>query len=287
MIDSVPAVSRMGFLCATLVIGYSFISLAYTPSIAADRRPFYEYQAEIVPHGTQQAAFQISRVERPTLQGGSEIDVTFLNQKGEVAMTEHAILGKQAEVLDYSFEQKQLGHRGSVQRIAAEGTKKEHLRIAFTAVGKPTVVTQEAPAENLIVGTSLMPYIFKHRQELLDGAELNVRLAVPERQDTYGFSIRHRGRDEWQGKEVARIEMRPTSFIIRQLVDAMSFYMDLEVKTLVGYRGRMGVYMQKPGSTSWDPFSGITRYKTPLTADAMLQASGAGIVPPKNPSRPE
>jgi hypothetical protein len=249
----------------------------------AGERTVHEYQAEIIPQGFTDPAFKLVRVERPTPQGGIEVEVRTLDRNGEIALIEKAVLGAQGEVLDYSSEHRQLKHKSTMEQIHNENDKPDQLRMTYTASGKPSTVSQEPAPENVIVGASLIPYIFKHRQELLDGQELNIRLAVPERQDTYGFSLRHRGRDEWQGKEVIRIEMRPTSLIIRAMVDAMSFYMDLEAKTLVGYRGRMGVYLQKPGSTDWDAFSGTTRYQTPLSMDAMLQAA----TPAKKTSRPE
>ncbi len=252
-------------------LGLLLFVLDRSPIGADDRKPTRETQALVTPHGTDEIAFRMTRIEKPTAQGGLEVDIRFLDEKGEVAMIEHAVLGPQAEVLEYTFEQRQVGDRGSAKRIQLAPGKDE-LRLSYTPKGKPTSVSQDAAPPNLVVGPSLVPYILKHREDLINGKELLVRVIVIDRKDTYGFSLRHRGRADFQGHEVARIEMRPTSFIIRQVLDPVSFFVDLDVRALLAYSGRVGVFTRKSETSSWDTIQALTVYKPRLGDESLIQA---------------
>jgi hypothetical protein len=264
----------LGLVGFTAWTGLGLLALDRKPTSARDRNMVQEIQGDIVPHGKDKAAFKFLRVEKPTAEGGIEVENRYLDSQGSIALLEQAKLGPNAEVLSYRFEQRQTGDRGGLERIQENG--KERAQLSFSKKGKPTEVSVEEAPTNLVVGPSLIPYLFKHREELLEGKEIPIRLAVPERLDTYGFSIRHRGRADWKGQEVIRVEMRPTSIIIRQLVDAISIYMDLEGKQLLGYAGRMPVFLRESESSSWDAFQGLTVYQPNLGDGSVMQARTPG-----------
>ena len=55
------------------------------------------------------------------------------------------------------------------------------------------------------------------------------------------------------------------------LLDPISFYLDLEARTLLGYAGRLSVYTRKPGG-DWNMVHGMTLYGPDLGKDHVIQA---------------
>lgn len=107
----------------------------------------------------------------------------------------------------------------------------------------------EAPASEELAWTDEMAaavtvthMIRRQWEQLLAGEALVFDLLVPSRQDTVGFRVRFVASVEWQGLAAAEFRMEPDSWLIRALVDPMTFIMDnQDDHAVLEFRGRSSI----------------------------------------------
>jgi hypothetical protein len=93
--------------------------------------------------------------------------------------------------------------------------------------------------ENLVVPSTVMSYIKPSFQDLKDGKEVRLKVAVPDRRESYSFVMRkHRSGTAADGSEMMVLEMAPVSFIIKALVDPMYFYIKPATGEMFAFEGR-------------------------------------------------
>lgn len=96
--------------------------------------------------------------------------------------------------------------------------------------------------EPMVYGYTVVPFIVKHWDTLQAGEEIEFEFLVPSRQESVGFQVRVIGEDTVDAKRVSVVQMEPSSFIIRQLVDPLKFYISLDAeRVLLRYEGRSPV----------------------------------------------
>ncbi len=94
-------------------------------------------------------------------------------------------------------------------------------------------------AKDMAASVTVTYMIRRQWKQLLAGEPLVFDLLVPSRQDTVSFRVRYVGATEWQGFASAEFRMEPDSWLIRALVDPMTFIMDnQDDHVLLEYRGR-------------------------------------------------
>ncbi|MCB0391333.1 MAG: hypothetical protein KDD58_08580 [Bdellovibrionales bacterium] len=91
--------------------------------------------------------------------------------------------------------------------------------------------------DNFIVGLSMSKFIEANWDKLVAGKTLDVRFGVDYRLDTVGFSI-FRQKDKEKEKNIMRVKMKPSSFLIAALVDPIYFNFDLNTKKMLSFSGR-------------------------------------------------
>lgn len=96
--------------------------------------------------------------------------------------------------------------------------------------------------DGMVFSYVIVPTIRKRWEAIKAGEEVEFDLLVPSRQEEIGFRFVDIGTETVGGRSVTVVQMEPSSFIIRQLVDPLKFYMaDEAPHPLVRYVGRSGV----------------------------------------------
>ncbi len=96
--------------------------------------------------------------------------------------------------------------------------------------------------DGMVFSYVIVPTIRKRWEAIKAGEEVEFELLVPSRQEEIGFRFVDIGTETVGGRSVTVVQMEPSSFLIRQLVDPLKFYMaDESPHPLVRYVGRSGV----------------------------------------------
>jgi hypothetical protein len=144
--------------------------------------------------------------------------------EGVVAVAEQATHTTSYELLDYTLLTDQQGQTG---RIRVEGDR------VTLSQGEGSRV--ETGPGAVVVGPTLVGYIFKRLDSLRSGKTLPVRFAVLERLETLGFELASVPAHDGQ----TRVRMTPASFVIRLVVDPVFFTFETASGKLVRIEGRV------------------------------------------------
>ncbi len=102
--------------------------------------------------------------------------------------------------------------------------------------------------ENLVVPSTVMSYVSPRFAELEAGKEVPLKIAVFERLDSYGFVMRKlKMETASDGSPIMVLEMKPTSFLVRALVDPMYFHVKTKTGELTAYEGRSALRRKEAG----------------------------------------
>jgi hypothetical protein len=156
----------------------------------------------------------------------------------------------------YQQEQKQLQAFG---RIELTDTA---VRFEYTRDGK-TKKGEEKRTGEFVVTATLPLKIAERWDDLMKGETVPIRLGVVDRQETVGFDLSKVG-DSAQGQAIIR--MRPSSFIIRQLVNPLHLQFSKDQRKLVRLDGR-SLVKRRDGS-KWADFDVTTLYQQMSAAAA-------------------
>jgi hypothetical protein len=103
--------------------------------------------------------------------------------------------------------------------------------------------------ENLVVPSTVFPYLKPRFRELKEGKEIRLKVAVLDRLESFTFTVRRIRQDRSPGgEEILVLEMVPVSFIVKALVDPMYFYVKSEKMVLFAYEGRSALRRKRDGS---------------------------------------
>lgn len=147
---------------------------------------------------------------------------------GRVVFADSATHAPDYRLIDYTLHGTQLGQSGTIH---VEGDQVSFHRICKNGE-KRRVETQRDP---VMVGPTLVGYLFRHLGELRDGRKLPVRLAVLDRMETIGFDLEAVAAQPGQ----TQIRMKPSSFIIAAVVDPFYFTFETSTGKLVRLEGRV------------------------------------------------
>ena len=148
----------------------------------------------------------------------------FRNPDGSTAAQER-VLYERGRLARFDLDELQIGAKG---RATVESLPDNQRRIDFqytTGAGKDARVKHkvETVREEALISDSLPVFLANHFDELNSGSVVKFRYLVVPRLETVGFRFRHESTGEFHGKKVVRITMEPTSWVIAQIVDPLTF----------------------------------------------------------------
>lgn len=107
---------------------------------------------------------------------------------------------------------------------------------------------EEDAEENLVVPSTVIPYVAPHFGALQAGKELRLKVAVLDRRESFSFVMRKiRNEIAIDGAQVMVLEMAPASFIVKALVDPMYFYVKPGKGELFAFEGRSALRRKQGG----------------------------------------
>ncbi len=96
--------------------------------------------------------------------------------------------------------------------------------------------SDEEAYDNLVVPSTVMAYVRPHFQELMNDHEVNLHVAVLDRQEAFSFTM-SKVKKESHG-EILVLEMVPSSMIVRAFVSRMKFYINTKTNEFFAFEGR-------------------------------------------------
>jgi hypothetical protein len=147
---------------------------------------------------------------------------------GATILADSAIHATDYRLIDYTLHTNQLGQRGSIH-VGEEG-----VRFRLEDGGGARTRTEKANAP-VVVGPTLVGYIYKHLAQLRAGQVLPVRFAVLDRLETIGFQLAAVQAAPGQ----TRIRMKASSFLLAALIDPVTFTFESDTGKLVRLEGRV------------------------------------------------
>lgn len=169
---------------------------------------------------------------------------------GKVAVWEESFY-ENGELKIFNFHQEQSKEYGTVEFT------KEKVKFTYNADGEEKR-DEEDNAGDVITINLIAETIRKNMDTLLKGDSFKFRLAVVDRLETVGFKVFLDKEIKYDGIDAAKIILKPSSFIIAQLVDPvkMIFEKNGDRKILVS-EGRLSLKLpkkEKPEKKSdWKP----------------------------------
>ncbi|MBU6154388.1 MAG: hypothetical protein KGP28_08825 [Bdellovibrionales bacterium] len=167
-------------------------------------------------------------------------------KEGEVTTSITTFSGPEGvQVTEKSWERGGRVQRAEIENLAIQKRSELEVRdgkvfYKVTDLTDGSTKTSEDDAEeNLVVPSTVMAYIKPSFQQLKEGKEVRLKVAVPERRESYTFVMRkHQTGTAADGTEMMVLEMAPSSFIIKALVDPMYFYIKPGTGEMFAFEGR-------------------------------------------------
>jgi len=174
---------------------------------------------------------------RTATQTGDVVRVLreFHNRDGSLAARER-VLYERGQLVRFELDELQIGASGHAH-IESAGAGQ---RIAFEyQVAGNLKRNPETVREAALVSDMLPAFVVSHWEELNRGAAVKFRYLVVPRLETIGFKLTRESAGAFQGKNIVRIKMEPTSWLIAQVLDPLLFSVELDPPhRVLQYRGR-------------------------------------------------
>ncbi len=186
-----------------------------------------------------------------TMDRGREGSVESWNAKitddsGKQYASENTVF-KNGKLFRYTFFQTQIGEEGEV-RVIPKG-----VLFRYFKEGKWREDWEETSQE-VITGPQVVDTLMRHWDTVMAGKDFEVRYAVPERLETFGFRFKVEKKDA----ETTVVHFIPTSFFIRQMVDPVVLTMETatkKVKSIVG-----PTLLKRKNGDSWEELKADIRF---------------------------
>ena len=157
----------------------------------------------------------------------------------------------------YRFTQHQTGESGVIERLGSKVTYK------LTRADGTQKESQEGSTDDWAVGTVLVRKLQQGWAKILKNESVNVRIAVPERLESFGFEFQADPSTLPPGKDSrgVRVWLTPRSFIVRLVVKPIEFWMAPDGSAPRGFTGRTLLKARK--GSGWDDLIAYTEYGAP------------------------
>jgi hypothetical protein len=193
--------------------------------------PTYVYERRVVEHDGALVSTHVTR-----------------DPAGEIQLAESATHSAGYELADYTLHANQLGQHGSIH---VEGDE-----VSFRlSDGEHEKTRVEHQAGDVVVGPTLVGYVFRRLDALAEGEVAEVRLAVLDRLETIGFELE--AVDAAPGQ--TRVRMSPSSFLVGLAIDPIHFTFDTSTKALVRLEGRVPTKIRE--GARWSDFDARVEYE--------------------------
>lgn len=204
-----------------------------------------------------------------------------LSQKeGELTASTTTFSGPEGiQVTEQSWEKDGHVRRAVIENQALK--KKSELEVRdgkvfyrVTDLTDGSVKTSEDDAEeNLVVPSTVMSYIKPSFEQLRNGQEIRLKVAVLDRRESYSFVMRKfKTGTTVDGSEMMVLEMAPVSFIIKALVDPMYFYIKPATGEMFAFEGRSA--LRRKQGDSYKEMKVQTAYDYRINRDPRDRVAG-------------
>jgi hypothetical protein len=128
-------------------------------------------------------------------------------------------------------------HQAQLKQVSEIEIKEDGIYYSHTEDGK-TSTSKDDLEKNFVVGPSMGELLRAHWTELLEGKDVDIRFAVPDRKETFGFTLLKQENPEDPANTVI-IKMKAISFFIGLVVKP--FYMTFTKKEmkLLNFKGML------------------------------------------------
>lgn len=188
--------------------------------------------------------------ERQVGERGGALVSTHITREpsGATALHESATHSGDYALIDYTLHVNQLGQTGTI-RVRKDQVTFERL----DGAGRRT--RTERRQGPVVVGPTLVGFIYRHLEALRASEVFDVRLAVLDRLETIGFRLQA---VEGQPGET-RIRMKPSSFLVALLVDPLYFTFESGTGKLIRLEGRVPPKVR--AGDRWRDFDARVEYR--------------------------
>ena len=218
-----PLLALLAVACSGIPVVPGVAAVAVPPAVT-DRGQTVYFGSSFPLKGDAQSPTFV--YERRVAEVDGRLVSTHLTRDpaGALVFADSAVHGPDYTLLDYTLHTNQFGQTGSVHVGATEVTFQ---------LGEQRKV--EKPTLPVVVGPTLVGFIFKRLDRLRAGETLGVRFAVLDRLETLGFELVAVPSADGQ----TRVKMSPSSFLIGLAVDPVFFTFETEGETLTRIEGRV------------------------------------------------
>lgn len=190
---------------------------------------------------TDQAPVFIQKTNYKKINDQIEASTVIIDQNDVKVMTEVAVY-KGVQLVSQIVEQLQTQEHYEIE-IKNE---KVYFRSRKTSE-KPEQMKEssEKYTSQFCVGPLIEEYILKNWDSLLDKKTLTADFGVPELSKTVSFDFKMKEKTKFKDRDVVRITMKPSNFVIRMLVDTITLDIDVKDKRYAYYIGRTPLRLEK------------------------------------------
>lgn len=166
---------------------------------------------------------------------------------GAIQLAESATHSREYALSEYTLYANQLGQTG--------GIRVQDNQVTFRVTeGASERVRVERVTGDVVVGPTLIGYVFRRLDGLSHGERVAVRLAILDRMETIGFDLAAVAATPGQ----TRIQMTPSSFLVRLAVDPVIFTFDTSTWKLIRLEGRVSTKVRD--GDRWKDFDARVEY---------------------------
>ncbi len=161
------------------------------------------------------------------------IETTFSQPSGKVAVEEKAIF-ENGHIKRYEINQKQEGYL-NVLEVGPDATSVTYTRTNTETGAVDTENDDWGP--NHTAAPGMLGLAQRNWDAIMAGNSVDFRLAIPEKQTTYGFEITKTSEHKEGSKEIVVLTVAPSSFFISLVLNPFILTVDKADKTLVRMKG--------------------------------------------------
>lgn len=157
----------------------------------------------------------------------------------------------------YRFTQHQTGESGVIEHGGGKVTYR------LTRADGTTREAQEDSSDEWAVGTVLVRKLQQGWARILKNESVNVRIAAPERLESFGFSFQADPETLPPGKNPrgVRVWLTPRSILVRLVVRPIEFWMLPDGSAAQGFTGR--TLLKARSGSGWDDLVAYTEFDLP------------------------
>ncbi len=216
--------------------------------------PLREVEAGIFAREDDAAPlFRYRRIEKPVVSGTLSLEAEFRDAQGMLAVSE--VYEKKGDEEVYRYRQHQTGESAEVRR------KGKGVTYRFQDSDGKLHEDHEEATEDWVVGPSLVPRLQAGWARILRGEPVPVRIAVPDRRESFGFVFRPdlSARDKNLGAESVRVWLEPRSAFLRLLVSPIEFWLSADGTRVHKVRGRTLLKIKR--GSRFEDLDAVTRFR--------------------------